>query len=192
MENHPEDQKDLSEQLGTWWRTQTDFTTKKALAEFIKIHPDTLGDYFSGKRSPKSETAKRLYELTSIECLRQDLAGNSSSKIVSKEPSSTPTVPGRSNVDEPIAKPHATNNVGGHSNVSKTEGLQLKGTERAIDEPISDKRKRELEDSVVISFQRNKCPFCGHDLTQFFNCANCGQHFVWANIPVEYDMNNHP
>ena len=68
--------KELSEQLTTWWSTQTDFKVKKTLAGFLKVHPDTLGDYFSGKNFPRWDIANRLFELTNIECLKPD-AGTS-------------------------------------------------------------------------------------------------------------------
>jgi len=66
----------LSEQLAAWWRAQTDFKTKKALAGFLKVHPDTLGDYFSGKSFPRWDIANKLFELTNIQCLKPD-AGTS-------------------------------------------------------------------------------------------------------------------
>ena len=66
MEHHSTEHKELSEQLDSWWRTQTDFKAKKALAGFLKVHPDTIGDYFSGKNFPRPDIANRLYELTNI------------------------------------------------------------------------------------------------------------------------------
>ena len=64
--------KELSEQLTAWWRTQTDFKTKKALAGLLKVHPDTLGEYFSGKSFPRWDIANKLFEMTSIQCLKPD------------------------------------------------------------------------------------------------------------------------
>ena len=52
--------KQLAEELATWWSMQTQFKTKKALAAFLKMHPDTVGDYFSGRKFPRSDTAYRL------------------------------------------------------------------------------------------------------------------------------------
>ena len=40
------------------------------------------------------------------------------------------------------------------------------------------------EKSVVISFFRTRCPFCKHTIERFQHCTHCGQHFVWANVPV--------
>ena len=70
VDYHSEKHKELSEQLTTWWSTQTDFQTKKALAGTLKVHPDTLGDYFSGRRFPKPNIANRLYELSHFKRLR--------------------------------------------------------------------------------------------------------------------------
>ena len=52
--------KDLSEELTSWWNTQYDYKTKKNLASSLKVHPDTLGDYFRGRQFPKEEIANRL------------------------------------------------------------------------------------------------------------------------------------
>jgi transcriptional regulator with XRE-family HTH domain len=38
--------------------------------------------------------------------------------------------------------------------------------------------------SAVVSLLRTTCPFCEHAVNRFQNCAYCGQHFVWANVPV--------
>ena len=62
--------KELSQQLATWWRAQTHFKTKKALAGFLKVHPDTVGEYFSGKSFPRWDVANKLFELTNIQCLK--------------------------------------------------------------------------------------------------------------------------
>jgi transcriptional regulator with XRE-family HTH domain len=39
--------------------------------------------------------------------------------------------------------------------------------------------------SVVVSLLRTTCPFCKNTIAQFGHCAYCGQHFVWANIPID-------
>ncbi len=82
MVHHSAKHKELSEKLTHWWRMQTDFKTKKALAGFLKVHPDTLGDYLSGRKFPRSDIANRLYELTNIECLKHDFDSDLSSELV--------------------------------------------------------------------------------------------------------------
>ena len=72
MEYNSTKHKELAEELATWWSMQTQFKTKKALAAFLEVHPDTVGDYFSGRKFPRSDTAYRLYELTNITCLKRD------------------------------------------------------------------------------------------------------------------------
>ena len=42
--------------------------------------------------------------------------------------------------------------------------------------------------SVVVSLLRTTCPFCKHAVDRFQNCAYCGQHFVWANVPVDKSL----
>ena len=39
--------------------------------------------------------------------------------------------------------------------------------------------------SAVVSLLRTKCPFCERAVSRFQNCAYCGQHFVWANVPID-------
>lgn len=138
MEYHSTKHEELSEQLATWWRTQTEFKTKKAMAGFLKVHPDTLGDYFSGRKFPRSDIADRLFELTNIKYLK------------------------------------------GHLEKS-TEAIA-----RQLPRKLPQKGGRYEERSVVISLQRPNCPFCGHDIARFGSCVYCGQHFVRANIPLEY------
>jgi len=80
--------KELSEQLATWWRTQTDFQTKKALAGFLKVHPDTIGEYFSGKKFPRWDIANRLFQLTNIQCLKPDADFSTAPDLLEEEPHS--------------------------------------------------------------------------------------------------------
>jgi hypothetical protein len=137
----PVNHEELPEQLTNWWRTQTDFKTKKELAGFLRIHPDTLGDYFSGRKFPRSDIAERLSGLTNIGCLKPDAASTSCPEVATDQPEM---------------------------------GLPREGW-------------RNDERSVVISLQRTKCPYCANDVVRFHGCAHCGQHFVWANMPLEND-----
>ena len=178
----PEKHKELSEQLTSWWHTQTEFETKKALAALLKVHPDTLGDYFSGRKFPKSDIANRLCEVTNIECLRPDAGGSSS-------PGKVPR--GFPNNDAPREEPQESVAAGSSSRLQEQPRLR-KGPEVAAGQPPrgrSLKGMRHGERSVVISFQRTRCPFCAHDIARFRSCVYCGQNFVWANVPLE---NNEP
>lgn len=144
---------ELSQQLTAWWRAQTDFKTKKALAGFLKVHPDTVGEYFSGKSFPRWVIANRLFVLTNIQCLKPD--------------TDVSTVPD-------ILKEEAT--------------LSGKGPEVMAGQPserLYPKGGRYAERSIVISFQRMNCPFCSNGIARFRSCPYCGQHFVWANVPLE-------
>ena len=87
----PGNHEELSAQLTSWWRTQTDFKTKKELASFLKVHPDTLGDYFSGRKFPRSDIADRLGELADIKCLRPEADNCSPEEVARREP---PIAPG--------------------------------------------------------------------------------------------------
>lgn len=144
---------ELSEQLANWWRMQADFKTKKALAGFLKVHPDTVGEYFSGKSFPRWDVANRLFELTNIQSLKPDA-----------DVSAAPDIP------------------------KEEAALSGKGPEAMAGQPPErpyPKGGRYAERAVVISLQRTSCPFCSNEITRFCSCPYCGQHFVWANVPLE-------
>ena len=174
----PAKHEELSEQLTSWWRGQTDFKTKKALAGFLKVHPDTLGDYFSGRKFPRSDIADRLSELTNIRCLKPDAGSHSSPEVVAQEP---PTI---ASATEGPQEPIMARPVGHLQEESHPE----KSPEVITEQPLMGlppKGGGYGERSVVISLQRTKCPFCAHDIVRFRRCAYCEQQFVWANIPLE-------
>ena len=178
MEQHSAKHKELSEQLATWWRTQTDFKTKKALAGFLKVHPDTLGEYFSGRKFPRSDIANRLCELTNIGCLKNNFDSDSSSEMVPQKSSPRPM----------LAHPPGAAASMGESPESDITSHLAKTPEVIARQPTREfpqEEGRHGERSVVISLQRASCPFCGHDITRFRRCAYCGQDFVWANVPLE-------
>lgn len=57
-----------------------------------------------------------------------------------------------------------------------------------VDHPatgLSKQGKRHEEKSAVVSLLRTTCPFCKRSIVRFRNCPGCGQHFVWANVPVD-------
>jgi len=49
----------------------------------------------------------------------------------------------------------------------------------------TDHGKRYEEKSAVISLLRTTCPFCKKAIDRFRHCTHCGQHFVWANVPMD-------
>ncbi len=166
MEQHSSKQ-ELAEQLTGWWQTQTGFKTKRALAEVLKVHPDTLGDYFSGRKFPRPDIAERLCELTRIACLQAAAGAASSSGTVPKKASPAPPPP------QPAAA----------ASIDKTEGPGLRETPEAAKESPGDRRRKER--AVLISLERTSCPFCGHDVARFCSCVSCGQQLVWASLPLE-------
>jgi hypothetical protein len=171
--------KELSEQLNAWWTTQTDFKTKKALAGFLKVHPDTLGEYFSGKSFPRWDIANRLFELTNIEYLSPDVGGDSSVHMVPQEsPDAAASIEAPQESDSIAGPP-------GHPQEKSHFGKALAVKAGQPSGVALEKGGRHGERSVVISLQRTSCPFCKHDIAKFYSCAYCGQHFVWANVPLE-------
>ena len=126
--------KELSEQLTKWWSTQTDFKTKRGLADFLEVHPDTLGDYFSGRRFPKSDIANRLCELTNFACLEPHGSADPLSEMAPQESPSIPLPPPAASVAASIEKPSQPDIAGvtGTSEADRktdTEGIPQ---ERAI------------------------------------------------------------
>jgi len=81
-----------------------------------------------------------------------------------------------------------------------TKIQQLLGENPSTTMPIPDKKsvspmqvpqefpkqgERDKYRSVVVSLLRKTCLFCGHAVNRSQNCAYCGQHFVWASIPLK-------
>ncbi|MFC1981470.1 hypothetical protein ACFLVN_04415 [Chloroflexota bacterium] len=152
------------------------------------MHPDTLGDYFSGRKFPKSDIANRLCELTDIECLRPDVGSNSSSEMVPQESSTTPLLQRPPGVAASIEEPQELDITGppGPIKEERQLGKSLEMIARQLPRELPKKGWRHGERSVVISLQRTICPFCTHDIARFCSRVYCGQYFVWANVPVEY------
>ena len=183
-----EKHQELSEQLTTWWRKQTDFKTKKELAGLLKVHPDTLGDYFSGRKFPNPDIASRLYELTNIKCLKPDAGSNSSSEMIQQKSSASSLLPHSPGVTASIKEPQQLH-VTGPSGPLKEERHSGKSPGVIARQPpreLPQKGGRRGERSVVISLQRTSCPFCAHDIARFRIFIYCGQEFVWANVPLEH------
>ncbi len=188
MKHHSAKHKELSEQLATWWRTQTDFKTKKALAVFLKVHPDTLGGYFSGRKLPISDIANRLCELTNIRCLKRDFDSDSSSEMIPQESSPRPMLPHPPGVAASIGEPQESDITWPSDRLQEELhlGKSPEAIARQLPRELPQKEGRRYgERSVVISLQRTSCPFCGHDITRFRRCVYCGQDFVRANVLLE-------
>jgi hypothetical protein len=176
VDHHSSKHDELSEQLTGWWRAQTDFRTKKELAAFLRVHPDTLGDYFPGRKFPKSEIANRLYELTKIPCLEPHSEAASTSETAPQDSSIFAT----SSKDSPEP---GISSASGLSEDKYRSGKSLKAKPRQPSSEIKE-GERHGERPVVISLQRTSCPFCMQGIFKFRSCGHCGQSFVWANIPM--------
>ena len=50
--------------------------------------------------------------------------------------------------------------------------------------PTQTQFERQDERPAIVSLLRTVCPFCKHGIEKFKNCMYCGQHFVWANVPI--------
>jgi hypothetical protein len=181
--------KELSEQLTTWWSTQTDFKTKRGLADFLKVHPDTLGDYFSGRSFPKSDIANRLCELTNAACLKPHGGADPLLEMAPQESPSMSLLPAAAGVAASVEKPSQPDIAGvtGPSEEKYRLGEIHQLTAGLIPRESPKKGERYDEISVVISLQRTVCPFCAHDIARFGSCRYCGQHFTWANVPQQKD-----
>ncbi len=59
---------------------------------------------------------------------------------------------------------------------------------RQLPREFPKKGERYEDRSVVVSLLRTTCPFCEHGVDEFQNCAYCGQHFVWANVPLDKSL----
>ena len=54
----------------------------------------------------------------------------------------------------------------------------------SVESRIIKQAERVRERAVIVSLLRTKCPFCNNPVARFKQCEYCGQHLVWANIPV--------
>lgn len=177
--------REFSGQLAAWWRTQTEFKTQKALAGFLKLHRDTIGDYFSGKRFPKPEIASRIYELTRITCLKPNASGSPSSGTALQVSSPMLSALPSHSIATPIEGPPAPV-ISSPPVVPEDKynlGKSLEGKPGQLAREVK-KGERNMEKPVVISLQRTSCPFCTHGIVRFRSCGYCGQSFVWANVPI--------
>ena len=59
---------------------------------------------------------------------------------------------------------------------------------RRLPRKFPKKGERHEDRTAVVSFLRTICPFCKHAVDRFQNCAYCGQHLVWANVPVDKSL----
>ena len=74
---------------------------------------------------------------------------------------------------------------------SASPGRETTGDEvvaRQLRRKFSKQGERYEDTSAVVSLLRTKCPFCKHAVDRFLNCAYCGQHFVWANVPMDKSL----
>lgn len=187
-EHYSTKHKELSDQLVSWWRAQTDYKTKKEMATYLSVHPDSLGEYFSGRKFPRSDIASRLYDLTKIPCLSPHSGAASLSEMVKQDSSLPvpvflpPPIIATSSKNSP--EPDFSNAPG----LSENKYSSGKSLEAKPGQPSSKVKNGERygERSVVISFQRTTCPLCMKDISRFYHCGNCGQNFVWANVPVKH------
>ena len=67
--------------------------------------------------------------------------------------------------------------------ISDTKPKAKNGLDSA-ESQILKQGERAKERAAVVSLRRNKCPLCNSPVAQFKQCEYCGQHFVWANIPL--------
>ncbi len=155
--------------------------SKKELALKLGISINTLGKWW-GRREPSSEHASRIRQL-----LQEDTPTTVLHKSFTSPGENTMTV-------EKVTETRQTD----EANFSEAH-LSNRGTDFPagviVDEVIARQLPTELlkrgerygEKPVVVSLIRTKCPFCQHDVDRFRNCVYCGQHLVWAIIPMERD-----
>ena len=73
-----------------------------------------------------------------------------------------------------------------HENTSTTMTISDNNSASSGRETAQGERYEDM--SAVVSLLRTTCPFCEHAVRRFHNCTNCGQHLVWANVPVDKSL----
>lgn len=150
--------------------------SKKQLASELGISINTVEKWWR-HREPSAENLTRIRKL-----LQED----AQTTITASDKSVTSSGEGTMNV-ESVTEARQTDEANfseaplGNRGTDFPAGLAVK---EAVARQLPGKRERYEERPVVVSLLRSKCPFCEHDVAQFQSCPHCGQHFVWANIPV--------
>ena len=158
--------------------------SKKQLALELGISINTLGKWWR-RREPSPEHAAKmrqlLHEDTPVTMIISDKNSASPGRetdIVGKVAEEKQA--GEANFRECSEAPQSNRKAAGLAS-DKVAARQLPGEFPKEVERYEDR-------SVVVSLLRTTCPFCEHDVENFQNCAYCGQHFVWANVPVDKSL----
>ena len=158
--------------------------TRRQLALELGISINTLEKWW-GHREPSPEHATRIRQL-----LQEDTPTTTTAFDKSF------TTPGQDTVSiERVIQGKQTNEANFNETPLSNRGATDFPADVAGDELMAGQLSREFpkkgeryeERSVVISLLRTKCPFCEHAVDKFRNCVYCGQHFAWANVPMEND-----
>ena len=72
-----------------------------------------------------------------------------------------------------------------HHPTAEVAGEPVTSQADATDQDSGVLDQRFDEKSVFISLLRTTCPFCETAIERSRGCPYCGQHFVWANIPIK-------
>jgi len=162
--------------------------SKKQLALELGISINTLEKWW-GRREPSPEHATKILQL-----LHEDTPVTMT--ISDKNPAS----PGReTDIVGKVTEEKHTGEVNfreyGEAPQSSREAADLaaglasdKVVARQLPRELPKKGERYEDRSVVVSLLRTTCPFCEHGVDEFQNCAYCGQHFAWANVPLDKSL----
>ncbi len=153
--------------------------SKKQLALELGISINTLGKWW-GRREPSPEHATKILQL-----LHEDTPVTITiSDKNSASPGRETDIAGKvteANFRECCEVPQSNREA-----VDLAAGLASDAVvARQLPRELPKKGERYEDRSVVVSLLRTTCPFCEHGVNEFRNCAYCGQHFVWANVPLD-------
>jgi transcriptional regulator with XRE-family HTH domain len=159
--------------------------SKKQLALELGISINTFGKWW-GRREPSPEHVTKIRQLLHEDTSTTIRIPSKNSASLGRETDIVGKVTEEKHADEanfqecceaPQSNRVATDTAAG---LASDEGVA-----RQLPRELSKKGERYEDRAAVISLLRTTCPFCEHGVKRFQNCLYCGQHFVWANVPVD-------
>ena len=159
--------------------------SKKQLALELGISINTLEKWW-GHREPSPEHAAKIRQLLDEDASTTTTVSDRSSVLPGRETDIAGKVTeekhaGGANSGECREAPQSDRVAADLAAVVASD----EALARQLPRGLSKKGERYEDRAAVVSLLRTTCPFCEHDVDRFRNCAYCGQHLVWANVPVD-------
>jgi len=156
--------------------------SKRQLALELGISINTLGKWW-GRREPSPEHATKILQLLHEDTPVTMTISDKNSASPGRETGIVGKVT-EANFRECCKAPQSNREA-----ADLAAGLASdEVVARQLPGELPKKGERYEDRPVVVSLLRATCPFCEHEVNEFRNCVYCGQHFVWANVPLDKSL----